>query len=142
MTSKRVSSTHHTMMSSRTPPSSFSSWVYCARPGATFDRSLHRASCRVERASGPPDAHGAEVAHVEDDGVAAAREVLGDRPGAGTASGISNPPNSTSFAPSAAWTSCSAVRRSAVVTTIADYAAVASSPSSPWRSSSVTRSRW
>lgn len=44
MTSKRCSATHHTMMSSETDPSSANRWVYCARPGWIFVRSLVKAA--------------------------------------------------------------------------------------------------
>ncbi len=54
MTSKRSSATHQTMMSSTTEPSSSSRWVYCARPGRSWRRSLLSARCRsVEAPPGP-----------------------------------------------------------------------------------------
>ena len=54
ITSKRVSSTHHTMMSSSTDASSASSrCVYCVRPGAILRKSLVSARCRRSNAFAP-----------------------------------------------------------------------------------------
>ena len=73
MTSKRSSSTHQTMMSSVTEPVASRRWVYCARPGAIFRRSLLSECCRWSKASRTVDAHGAEMADVEDHGATSGR---------------------------------------------------------------------
>ena len=53
MTSKRSSSTHQTMMSSVTDPVASRRWVYWARPGEIFRRSLLSEYCKWSKASGP-----------------------------------------------------------------------------------------
>ena len=71
---------HHTMMSSSTEPSASSRrWVYWARPGAILPRSLVSARCSALERIVARDADGAEVGHVEHDGVGAAGQVLVDR---------------------------------------------------------------
>ena len=77
MTSKRSSSTHHTMMSSSTDASASSSrWVYWARPGPILPRSLVSVACSRSPGLGPVDPHRAQVADVEGD------RRRGGRPGA------------------------------------------------------------
>ena len=66
MTSKRSSSTHHTMMSSSTEASAGSSrWVYCARPGADPVEVVGERRLQAVEGVGSLDPHGAEVADVE-----------------------------------------------------------------------------
>ncbi len=73
---------HHTMMSSSTDASSASRrWVYWARPGPILPRSLVSCCCSVVEGRGAIDPDGAEVRHVEHDGITTTGEVLGDRSG-------------------------------------------------------------
>ena len=66
------------MMSSTKPPESVVSAEYCARPGTSRDTSFGVSDWRSGSACGPGDPQLAHVAHVEESGRLAHREVLGD----------------------------------------------------------------
>ena len=67
--------------SSTTEPDSSSRCVYWARPGRDLPEVVREGRLQVLEGAGARDPHGAEVAHVEHDSAAAAREVLGERSG-------------------------------------------------------------
>ena len=53
--------------------------MYCARPGADLAEVVGQLPLQRVEGAGAVDPDGAEVRHVEHDGVVAAGEVLGDR---------------------------------------------------------------
>ena len=81
ITSNDPSCTHHTMMSSSTEPSSSRRWVYCARPTPDLRQVVRERRLQPVVRVVACDPYGAEMAHVERDGVGAAGHVLGDRAG-------------------------------------------------------------
>ena len=99
ITSNRSSSTHQTMMSSTTNPSSSRRCVYWARPGWIRVRSLLNECCRCSKASAPRTRTVPRWLTSK-----ATAEVRQARCSAtvpdGYANGISQPPNGTILAPS------------------------------------------
>ena len=121
--------------------------MYWARPGWTRRRSLLRDCCRCPKASGPTtrteprwltSKATAEWRH------ARCSATVPD----GYASGISQPPKGTSFAPSATCASCSGETRDAAPSPLSpaftgpDYAAPATAGSRPCEANSEVKSRW
>ena len=111
ITSNTSSSTHHTMMSSRTDASLASSkCVYCARPGPIFKRSLVRTDCNLFSEPAPstrtvPRCDTSNIAAEERHAACSANVP------AAYASGISHPPKGTILAPSSRWTASSGEKR-------------------------------
>ena len=111
ITSKTLSSSHHTMMSSRTEASDLSSkCVYCAFPGAILFKSFVSTDCNF---SSEPIPSTRTVPRCDTSNIAA--EVRQAACSANVpvpyASGISHPPNGTILAPSARWTASNGEKR-------------------------------